>query len=236
MRQVAGRRRRGLPVVLRADEGELPRARRRDRGRARSARRRSGRRPRPAARAHPGGHARRRRVGAARRRCWSARTRRPQPGRAAAASQPGGRAAPARADLRDLARDLRELPGAARGDGAASTTWTACCRWSCPRIFRGLGIALVVVLAFATVLGLFVARRATGRVADAARRRPPRRRRRSHACASRRAATTSWTSWGARSTAWSPSWATRARASATCRRCRPGRRSRGGWRTRSRTR
>ena len=42
-----------------------------------------------------------------------------------------------------------------------------------PRIFRGLGIALVVVLAFATVLGLFVARRATGRVAalrDAARR------------------------------------------------------------------
>jgi two-component system nitrogen regulation sensor histidine kinase NtrY len=42
-----------------------------------------------------------------------------------------------------------------------------------PRIFRGLGLALVVVLALATVLGLFVARRATGRVAtlrEAARR------------------------------------------------------------------
>ncbi len=42
-----------------------------------------------------------------------------------------------------------------------------------PRIFRGLGVALITVLAFATVLGLFVARRATGRVAalrDAARR------------------------------------------------------------------
>jgi nitrogen fixation/metabolism regulation signal transduction histidine kinase len=42
-----------------------------------------------------------------------------------------------------------------------------------PRIFRGLGVALVAVLAFATVLGLAVARRATGRVAtlrDAARR------------------------------------------------------------------
>jgi nitrogen fixation/metabolism regulation signal transduction histidine kinase len=34
-----------------------------------------------------------------------------------------------------------------------------------PRIFRGLGVALVAVLAFATVLGLAVARRATGRVA-----------------------------------------------------------------------
>jgi signal transduction histidine kinase len=42
-----------------------------------------------------------------------------------------------------------------------------------PRIFRGLGAAFVIVLAFATVLGLFLARRATGRVAalqDAARR------------------------------------------------------------------
>ena len=42
-----------------------------------------------------------------------------------------------------------------------------------PRIFRGLGVALVVVLLIATALGLFVARRATGRVAalsDAARR------------------------------------------------------------------
>ena len=42
-----------------------------------------------------------------------------------------------------------------------------------PRIVRGLGIALLVVLAFATVLGLVVARRATGRVAalrDAAHR------------------------------------------------------------------
>jgi two-component system nitrogen regulation sensor histidine kinase NtrY len=42
-----------------------------------------------------------------------------------------------------------------------------------PRIFRGLGVALVIVLAIATVLGLFVARRATGRVAtlrEAARR------------------------------------------------------------------
>jgi two-component system, NtrC family, nitrogen regulation sensor histidine kinase NtrY len=42
-----------------------------------------------------------------------------------------------------------------------------------PRIFRGLGLALVVVLALATVMGLFVARRATGRVAtlrEAARR------------------------------------------------------------------
>jgi nitrogen fixation/metabolism regulation signal transduction histidine kinase len=42
-----------------------------------------------------------------------------------------------------------------------------------PRIVRGLGIALLFVLAFATVLGLFVARRATGRVAalrDAAQR------------------------------------------------------------------
>jgi len=42
-----------------------------------------------------------------------------------------------------------------------------------PRIFRGLGIALVIVLALATAIGLFVARRATGRVAalrDAARR------------------------------------------------------------------
>lgn len=42
-----------------------------------------------------------------------------------------------------------------------------------PRIFRGLGVALVAVLAFATVLGLAVARRATGRVAalrDAAQR------------------------------------------------------------------
>jgi signal transduction histidine kinase len=34
-----------------------------------------------------------------------------------------------------------------------------------PMIFRGLGIALVIILALATVLGLFVARRATGRVA-----------------------------------------------------------------------
>ncbi|HXI56937.1 MAG TPA: ATP-binding protein [Polyangia bacterium] len=42
-----------------------------------------------------------------------------------------------------------------------------------PMIFRGLGIAMVVILAFATALGLFVARRATGRVAtlrEAARR------------------------------------------------------------------
>ena len=42
-----------------------------------------------------------------------------------------------------------------------------------PRIFHGLGVALVLVLAIAAVLGLFVARRATGRVAtlsDAARR------------------------------------------------------------------
>jgi signal transduction histidine kinase len=42
-----------------------------------------------------------------------------------------------------------------------------------PRIFRGLGVALIIVLAVATALGLFVARRATGRVAalqDAARR------------------------------------------------------------------
>ena len=34
-----------------------------------------------------------------------------------------------------------------------------------PMIFRGLGLALVIILALATVLGLFVARRATGRVA-----------------------------------------------------------------------
>jgi nitrogen fixation/metabolism regulation signal transduction histidine kinase len=42
-----------------------------------------------------------------------------------------------------------------------------------PRIFRGLGLALVVVLALATAMGLFIARRATGRVAalrDAAQR------------------------------------------------------------------
>jgi nitrogen fixation/metabolism regulation signal transduction histidine kinase len=42
-----------------------------------------------------------------------------------------------------------------------------------PMIFRALGIALVIILAVATVLGLFVARRATGRVAtlrEAARR------------------------------------------------------------------
>jgi signal transduction histidine kinase len=42
-----------------------------------------------------------------------------------------------------------------------------------PRIFRGLGVGLLMVLAFATVLGLAVARRATGRVAvlrDAAHR------------------------------------------------------------------
>jgi signal transduction histidine kinase len=42
-----------------------------------------------------------------------------------------------------------------------------------PRIFRGLGVALIIVLGVATALGLFVARRATGRVAtlqDAARR------------------------------------------------------------------
>lgn len=42
-----------------------------------------------------------------------------------------------------------------------------------PRIFRGLGLALVVVLALATAMGLLIARRATGRVAaisDAARR------------------------------------------------------------------
>jgi len=42
-----------------------------------------------------------------------------------------------------------------------------------PRIFHGLGVALVVVLALAAALGLFIARRATGRVAtlsDAARR------------------------------------------------------------------
>jgi two-component system nitrogen regulation sensor histidine kinase NtrY len=42
-----------------------------------------------------------------------------------------------------------------------------------PRIFHGLGVALVAVLAIAAVLGLFIARRATGRVAtlsDAARR------------------------------------------------------------------
>jgi two-component system, NtrC family, nitrogen regulation sensor histidine kinase NtrY len=34
-----------------------------------------------------------------------------------------------------------------------------------PMIFRGLGLALVIILGLATVLGLFVARRATGRVA-----------------------------------------------------------------------
>ncbi len=34
-----------------------------------------------------------------------------------------------------------------------------------PRIFHGLGLALVIILALATVLGMFVARRATGRVA-----------------------------------------------------------------------
>jgi two-component system, NtrC family, nitrogen regulation sensor histidine kinase NtrY len=42
-----------------------------------------------------------------------------------------------------------------------------------PRIFHGLGVALVVVLLIAGALGLFIARRATGRVAtlsDAARR------------------------------------------------------------------
>ncbi len=42
-----------------------------------------------------------------------------------------------------------------------------------PRIFHGLGVALVAVLALAAALGLFIARRATGRVAtlsDAARR------------------------------------------------------------------
>jgi two-component system, NtrC family, nitrogen regulation sensor histidine kinase NtrY len=42
-----------------------------------------------------------------------------------------------------------------------------------PMIFRGLGIALVIILALATALGMLVARRATGRVAalrDAARR------------------------------------------------------------------
>jgi two-component system nitrogen regulation sensor histidine kinase NtrY len=42
-----------------------------------------------------------------------------------------------------------------------------------PKILRGLGASLIAVLAFATVLGLFVARRATGRVAtlrDAAKR------------------------------------------------------------------
>jgi two-component system nitrogen regulation sensor histidine kinase NtrY len=42
-----------------------------------------------------------------------------------------------------------------------------------PRIFRGLGAALVIVLVLATAIGLFVARRATGRVAtlrEAARR------------------------------------------------------------------
>jgi signal transduction histidine kinase len=42
-----------------------------------------------------------------------------------------------------------------------------------PRIFRGLAAALIIVLAFATATGLFVARRATGRVAalrEAARR------------------------------------------------------------------
>ena len=42
-----------------------------------------------------------------------------------------------------------------------------------PRIFHGLGVAVVAVLVFAAALGLFVARRATGRVAalsDAARR------------------------------------------------------------------
>jgi two-component system, NtrC family, nitrogen regulation sensor histidine kinase NtrY len=42
-----------------------------------------------------------------------------------------------------------------------------------PRIFHGLGVALVAVLLFAAALGLFVARRATGRVAalsEAARR------------------------------------------------------------------
>jgi signal transduction histidine kinase len=42
-----------------------------------------------------------------------------------------------------------------------------------PRIFHGLGVALVVVLVLAAALGLFIARRATGRVAalsDAARR------------------------------------------------------------------
>ena len=42
-----------------------------------------------------------------------------------------------------------------------------------PRIFHGLGVALVVVLFIAAALGLFIARRATGRVAalsDAARR------------------------------------------------------------------
>ena len=34
-----------------------------------------------------------------------------------------------------------------------------------PRIFHGLGLALVIILALATALGMFVARRATGRVA-----------------------------------------------------------------------
>jgi two-component system, NtrC family, nitrogen regulation sensor histidine kinase NtrY len=42
-----------------------------------------------------------------------------------------------------------------------------------PMIFRGLGLAMVIILAVATALGLFLARRATGRVAtlrEAARR------------------------------------------------------------------
>ena len=169
----AGRRRRGLPVVLRADEGELPRSRQRDRGGAHHARLRAGRRPGSAARAHPGGRSRRRRMGAVRRRCRPGRTRRrrrwsrwrPAPG--------ASRAAHSRADLRNLARDLRELPGAARGDGegarpgsrAAADPSRASCAASASRCWW--------CWCSRPSSGLVVARRATGRVAalrDAARR------------------------------------------------------------------
>ena len=93
---------------------------------------RAGRRPRPAARAHPRGQPRRRRVGAAAARCRRARTRRrPTLVALPAAAGAGRRAARPRADLRDLARDLRELPGAARGDREGARPRPRAARWSC---------------------------------------------------------------------------------------------------------
>ena len=70
-----------------------------------------------------------RRARARRRPTWSRCPSRREPRRAA---RPG-------ADLRDPARDLRQLPGAARGDGTGARSRSRCCRWCLPRIFHGLG-------------------------------------------------------------------------------------------------
>ena len=186
----------------------------RDRGRPVRARRRSGRRPGSAARANP----RRARGwstsgGAARRCCERAREAPPQPGRRCrgTAGEPEA-TAPAGADLRDPARDLRELPGAARGDRERSTISIALLPLVLPRIFRGWAWRW---------WRCWRSRRCWGCSSPGARpggwprcATPPGASARAISpCGSRRAAPTSWTIWGAPSIAWSPSSARRARGS-----------------------